>query len=199
MYEDMTFERIMERCLGRVAASIDKREGSVVYDAIAPAAAELAIMYIELSYLMDRAFIDTATGQDLTRKARERSIFRIPAKAAIRKGYFEDGSGAAMDVPIGSRYSADQLNYVVIEKLVKGQFRMRCETPGAAGNQYQGNLIPIDYIQGLGSAHLGDILINARRREDGRALRAILKSRTHIREQQSRLQSEVTASGCRED
>ena len=47
LYENMTFENIMDRCLSRVAASIDKREGSVVYDAIAPAAAELAIMYIE--------------------------------------------------------------------------------------------------------------------------------------------------------
>ena len=47
LYENMTFENIMDRCLSRVAASIDKREGSVVYDAIAPAAAELAIMYID--------------------------------------------------------------------------------------------------------------------------------------------------------
>lgn len=58
MYEEMTFENIMDRCLNRVSASIDKREGSIVYDAIAPAAAELAIMYIELAYLMDRAFPD---------------------------------------------------------------------------------------------------------------------------------------------
>ena len=34
MYEDMTFENIMDRCLDRVSSSIDKREGSVVYDAI---------------------------------------------------------------------------------------------------------------------------------------------------------------------
>ena len=114
MYEDMTFENIMDRCLDRVSSSIDKREGSVVYDAIAPAAAELAIMYIELAYLMDRAFPDTESGDDLTKKVRERSIFRTPATAAIRKGYFEDGNGAAMDVPIGTRFSGDNLNYTVI-------------------------------------------------------------------------------------
>ena len=39
MYENMTFENIMDRCLSRVSASVDKREGSIVYDAIAPAAA----------------------------------------------------------------------------------------------------------------------------------------------------------------
>ena len=109
LYENMTFENIMDRCLSRVAASIDKREGSVVYDAIAPAAAELAIMYIELAYLLDRAFPDTEEGDDLTMKCQERSVFRTPATAAVRKGYFEDGDGGAMDVPIGSRYSGDAL------------------------------------------------------------------------------------------
>ena len=75
MYENMTFENIMDRCLSRVSASVDKREGSIVYDAIAPAAAELAIMYIELAYLLDRAFPDTETGDDLTKKCRERGVF----------------------------------------------------------------------------------------------------------------------------
>ncbi len=72
MYENMTFENVMDRCLDRVSASVDKREGSIVYDAIAPAAAELAILYIELAYLMDRAFPDTETGDDLTKKCRKR-------------------------------------------------------------------------------------------------------------------------------
>lgn len=85
MYEDMTFENIMDRCLDRVSSSIDKREGSVVYDAIAPAVAELAIMYIELAYLMDRAFPDTESGDDLTKKVRERSIFRTPATVQFER------------------------------------------------------------------------------------------------------------------
>lgn len=117
-------------------------------------------MYIELAYLMDRAFPDTETGEDLTKKVRERSIFRTAATAAVRKGYFEDGDGNAMDVPIGTRFSGDSLNYIVTEKLATGQFRLVCETAGAAGNRYQGNLFPIDYVEGLGAARLADILIN---------------------------------------
>ena len=38
-YEEMTYERIMSRCLARVPGTVDKREGSIIYDAIAPAAA----------------------------------------------------------------------------------------------------------------------------------------------------------------
>ena len=171
-----TFENIMDRCLSRVAASIDKREGSVVYDAIAPAAAELAIMYIELAYLMDRAFPDTEEGDDLTRKCQERSVFRTTAKAAIRKRYLEDGDGGAMDVPIGSHYSGDALNYVVTEKIATGQFKLLCETAGAAGNQYQGTLFPIDYVEGLGAARLADILINGEDEESDADLLARYKA-----------------------
>ena len=106
MFENMTFENIMDRCLARVSSSVDKREGSIVYDAIAPAAAELAILYIELAYLMDRAFPDTETGDDLTKKCQERSVFRNDAKFAIRKGYFEKEDGSACEVEIGTRFPA---------------------------------------------------------------------------------------------
>lgn len=94
LYENMTFENIMDRCLSRVAASIDKREGSVVYDAIAPAAAELAIMYIELAYLLDRAFPDTEEGDDLTLKCQERSV--LPnSRPRPRSGRATSRTGAA--------------------------------------------------------------------------------------------------------
>ena len=108
-YETMTFERIMDRCLDRVADNIDKREGSVIYNAIAPAAAELAILYSVLSAEIDRAFPDTAVGDDLTNKAKERGIFRLPATAAVRTGVFR-GAGGNMDVPIGSRVSGGDVN-----------------------------------------------------------------------------------------
>ena len=85
MFENMTFENIMDRCLARVSSSVDKREGSIVYDAIAPAAAELAILYIDLADLMDRAFPDTETGEDLTKKCQERSVFRSGRATSRRK------------------------------------------------------------------------------------------------------------------
>lgn len=41
MFEDQTFEEIMERMLNSISADIDTREGSVIYNALAPAAASL--------------------------------------------------------------------------------------------------------------------------------------------------------------
>lgn len=172
MYENMTFENIMDRCLARVSSSVDKREGSVVYDAIAPAAAELAIMYIELAYLLDRAFPDTETGDDLTRKCRERSVFRTPAAYAVRKGYFEKADGSGCDMEIGTRFSGGDMNFVVTERIAAGQYRLTAETAGHAGNEYVGTLFPIDYVPDLAAARLADILIPGEDEESDDDLRA---------------------------
>lgn len=172
MYENMTFENIMDRCLSRVTSSVDKREGSIVYDAIAPAAAELAILYIELAYLMDRAFPDTQTGDDLTKKCQERSVFRTPATYAVRKGYFEKAGGSGCDMEIGTRFSGGDINFVVTERIAAGQYSLTAETAGTVGNEYIGTLFPIDYVPELAAARLADILVPGEDEESDDALRA---------------------------
>ena len=39
MTDEHSYEALMARCLGRVSAEVDKREGSILYDALAPACA----------------------------------------------------------------------------------------------------------------------------------------------------------------
>ena len=41
MYEHITYEGIMSRILARVPDTLDKREGSIIYDAVAPIAVEI--------------------------------------------------------------------------------------------------------------------------------------------------------------
>ena len=170
MYEEMTYERILSRCLSQVTAPVDKREGSILYDAIAPAAAELAILYATLSAEMDRAFPDTAEDTDLTNKAKERGVFRREASAAVRRGIFE-GEKGKMEIPLGSRFSGGKVNYRATKQESLGLYEMTCEETGEVGNAYFGNLLPIDYIPGLTSAELADILIPGEDEEGDRELR----------------------------
>lgn len=172
MYETQTFDVIMERCLSRVSASMDKREGSVIYDALAPACAELAVLYTELSNILDRAFPNTATGEDLDRKCAERGITRFQASAAVRKGTFTDSDGAAFEVPIGTRFSGGDVNYIVTAALqTAGAFSLAAETPGEDGNVFYGTLLPIDFVEGLAGAELEDIIIPGRNAESDDSLR----------------------------
>ena len=48
MYENVTYEDILKRMLSRVSADLDKREGSILYDALAPAAMEMQMMYLQI-------------------------------------------------------------------------------------------------------------------------------------------------------
>ena len=41
-YSGETYEQILQRMLARVPGDIDKREGSIIYDALAPAAVEIS-------------------------------------------------------------------------------------------------------------------------------------------------------------
>lgn len=165
MYENMTFEVILERMLDAVPNTVDKREGSIVYNALAPAAVELQNMYIEFDWILNQSFADTAQREYLIRRCAERGIVPEKATKAVLQGDFN------IDVPIGSRFSLDELNYTAIEKISTGVFKMECETAGAIGNENLGTLIPIEYIDGLTSAELTAVLIPGEDEEDTEALR----------------------------
>lgn len=158
-YSTKTYEQIMERGLSRVKGKLDKREGSIIWSAIGPASAEIAAAYVDMSTEMDRAFPDTATDVDLTNKAKERGVFRLSATYAVRRATFEGENGVSFNVPIGSRFSGGDANYAVTQQERFGVFLVTAEEAGVIGNEYSGNLIPIDYISGLTAATISDVVI----------------------------------------
>ena len=50
--EKYTFDYLMKEALSRVNENIDTREGSIIYDALAPACYELAGFYLDLKNLL---------------------------------------------------------------------------------------------------------------------------------------------------
>ena len=166
MYESMTFETILQRMLDRIDDAFDKREGSIIYDALAPAAIELQNLYFELDRMIQEAYADTASRDFLIARAAERGVAPKSATYAVRRGVFN------VDIPAGSRFSLNKLNYVSGEKIADGIFEMTCETAGEAGNIDRGNLVPIDYIEGLITAELTDIITAGTDEEDTEVFRA---------------------------
>jgi len=166
MYEHITFEVILERMLDKVSNTLDKREGSIIYNALAPAAVELQIMYIEFDSILNESFADTQSRDFLVRRAAERGITPFEATNATLKGEFN------IAIPIGSRFSMDELNYIAVENIAGFDYMMRCETKGTEGNKHFGSLIPIDYIDGLTSAELTEVLIPGEDDEEVESLRS---------------------------
>ena len=86
--EKYTYEAILQRMLDTIPDTIDKREGSIIYDALAPAAAELAQAYIWLSNAVDLVFVDTSVDEYLDRLCNQIGIIRKEATPAIKQGNF---------------------------------------------------------------------------------------------------------------
>lgn len=171
MYEDQTFETILQRMLDRVPDSLDKREGSIIYDAMAPAAIELAQMYVELDININLIFADTSSGDYLDLAISWSGVVRKPATQAQLRGLFYNSANALMDIPINSRFAIDTITYMAVERLSLGEYRMVAETPGAAANGLLGTLMPIDYINNLARAELTELLVPGTGRETDDALR----------------------------
>lgn len=174
MFEDITYEVILERMLDRVPSvvenqPIDKREGSIIYDALAPAAVELQLAYIELETIYREVFADTATRAFLVRRAKERGIYPYPATAAILKAV---STPSSLELEVGERFSLNDLNYEVISKITDGEYQVKCETEGKVGNKNLGFMLPIQYVQGLESIELKEVLIPGQDEEDTEAFRA---------------------------
>lgn len=168
MYESMTYEVIMQKMLERVPNSFDKREGAIIFDALAPAAAELAQLYTELDVVLNQTFADTATDKYLEKRCAERGIYRKPATYAVVKGKF---TPATVDVS-KQRFNCGIYNYTVTEALEEaGTYLLVCETSGKVPNTVSGQLIPMEYIPGLESAEITMISILGTDAEDDESLR----------------------------
>lgn len=143
--------------LQRVSESRDKRQGAVIYDTLAPVAAELAQMNINIEIFFDQTYLLTASGESLDHRAADYGITRTPSTYAVRIGRMLDLDGNGLILPNGSRFStpniAGGLNFELTAQLAEpGDCLLTCETLGTGGNAYLGPLLPLFAINNLGTA-----------------------------------------------
>lgn len=169
----MTYEELLQAMLDRVPSDVDKREGSVIYDALAPCAYFLAQQNFQLDNFIDLVFPDTALGEYLNRAAEAYNVSRKPATNAVRK---MTTSGS---VEIGTRWGINNLVYIVKEEESETEYQVECETPGVIGNQYSGAMQPISNITGI-TAELGDIITPGADEETDEALRERLYTKIRL-------------------
>lgn len=172
------FEAILTRLLDRIPNTLDKRQGSIIYDALAPAAAELAQCYIALDVYQDQSYLENAVGENLDKRVADYGISRNQATYAERIGEFKDTNGNPMQIDIGTRFGIPNVNggynYRVAQQIEIGKYILICETAGTVGNEYFGELLPITSINNLGEGFLTDIYIPGEAVESDESL----KSRT---------------------
>lgn len=110
---------------------------------------------------------DTAAREFLILLAKDRGLSPEPATKAILQGEFTPTN---IDVT-GKRFNIGEINYVVTEQITPGTYKVQCETEGVVGNQYLGDMIPMEYIDGLQTASLTSVLIPGEDEEDTEVFR----------------------------
>lgn len=160
----MTYDAILFDMLNQVTDGIDKREGSIIYDALAPCAYKLAETYFQLSNFMDLVSGDTAVEAYLDRVVSDYGIKRKAATYAKRK------VETSASIEIGSRWGLNDTTYIIVEKISELVYSAQCEQLGSPGNLYTGVLENIDNINTV-NAMLTDVLISGEDEETDENLR----------------------------
>lgn len=164
-YESMTYETILQGMIDRVAQkypTVDIREGSIVFDAMASAAIEFAIAYTVVDNAMLESFVKTASREYLYLACDQIGLdtSRFDETAGTHKAVFN------VEVPIGSRWNCDLYNYTVTKLLSdEGEhvYEVECETLGSAPNIKTGDLTPIsDMPNGFEQGQLVSCLVEGK-------------------------------------
>lgn len=166
--DDNSFEKIMDRCLGnKILENVDKRLGSIIYDALAPICLELAEAYVKMDIMEEQTFLTTATGINLDKRAFDYGLSRTPATNALRiaefKKYKMDSDGnfvhddkgnkilIDMDITEGARFTLPEDSSITFEYIGKtdGYNILKCEQTGTKGNEHVGTILPLIPIKNL--------------------------------------------------
>jgi uncharacterized phage protein gp47/JayE len=152
-YADKTSDNILASMLAKVPDSLDKREGSIIYDALAPAAIELEGTYTELDNVLERGFVDTATDEDLELRTKEQGVERKPAATTIR---FLQCDGPKGKIEAGKRFLVDDVYFVVRETIsIPGSVKIESEEAGShTVVDYNAEVLSLEGIDGLERASL---------------------------------------------
>ena len=171
--DDNTFEKILDRCLANDRlVDVDKRVGSVIYDALAPVCLELAEAYVKMDILEEQTYLMTATGNNLDKRVYDYGISRRKATRALRIGEFKqyqvDGQGnyvldennqrilIDMEIEVGTRFSIPENAEITYEYIGKtdGYKILECEQTGTQGNEHLGTILPLIPITNLAQANI---------------------------------------------
>ncbi|MED4399765.1 baseplate J/gp47 family protein [Metabacillus fastidiosus] len=137
MYSERTQEEILESMKESVRDDVDKREGSVVHDMLAPPAQEIEMLGFELDAILELGFADTSQVEYLERRTAELGIFRKSALPASGTVTFIGNEGTPINA--GTRILTDEgvpfvtTEYTVITNGV-ANVTVEAEWLGAIGN-----------------------------------------------------------------
>ena len=184
-----TFRYLLSLALSQVSDDLDKREGSIIYTALAPFCYILEFFFINLKRMNSQAYIQTATGEYLDYKVAEQGMIRFQATKARVHGEFKDYYGEPLDsetIKVGMTFGTNimdgenVLQYTIIatyvdpetNAVVPGEYILEANLYGTIGNQVNIPLASLVPIENLTTARVINTYISGRNIETDDELRS---------------------------
>ena len=167
MFEDKTYEALLQEVLDNAPDGIDTRQGSIFYDAVSGVIIKIAELYMDLDLVFTLTQVDTTSGEYLDVKASEYGLTRHAATNAKYNVTFEGTTPES-----GERFFTGG-QYFVLGKTDSDVLYLEAETAGTVNNGIISGTpaVPVNNIQGLESASFGEILEYGTDTEDDDSLR----------------------------
>ena len=173
MAED--YDYWLDLMLENVPDDIDQREGSVIYDALAPAAMVMAQQSLTRANIIKQTYIKTAQGKFLNYRAEEHGTSRYAATQTEVKAKFLDSDGNSINnVQIGDQFASigETPIFYTVQKInddLTGE--LTADDPGTTANSYIGQILPVTSNDTLSWAEITEIVAPARDEETDDHLR----------------------------
>ncbi len=179
-FQSKDYDYFLRKMLDAVPDNVDKREGSIIYDALAPAALVMGQQSLDMANVIKETYIKTASGEFLDYRAIEHGTSRYPATQTEAKAKVLNDKKEPLDnVQIGDKFASigDSPIFYVVTKINSDlTIELTAETAGSSANSYIGQVLPVTPNDLLSWAEITEITAPARDVESDDHLRARLLS-----------------------
>lgn len=179
-FQGKDYDYFLRKMLDAVPDNIDKREGSIIYDALAPAALVMGQQSLDMANVIKETYIKTASGEFLDYRAIEHGTSRYPATQTEAKAKVLNDKKEPLDnIQIGDKFASigdSPIFYAVTKINADLTVELTAETAGSSANSYIGQILPVTPNDLLSWAEITEITAPARDVESDDHLRARLLS-----------------------
>lgn len=179
-FQNKDYDYFLRKMLDAVPDNIDKREGSIIYDALAPAALVMGQQSLDMANVIKETYIKTASGEFLDYRAIEHGTSRYPATQTEAKAKVLNDKKEPLDnVQIGDKFASigdSPIFYAVTKVNDDLTVELTAEVKGSSANSYIGQILPVTPNDLLSWAEITEITAPARDVESDDHLRARLLS-----------------------
>lgn len=178
LFNEYTTEELIEQAIANAPDDIDTRQGSVFFDAISGSFNRLAQLFIDANIISEQSSVRTATGENLDILAANLYMSKLKREGAQTSQYNITLTAAEgipfeeVDIEEGDRFIVDGI-YFILRQNEDESFYIEAETPGADSNNIPvgTSALPVETIDDLASAKIGNIIRSGIDEEDDDAFR----------------------------